>query len=227
MKTGVAMVMAAIGLLTLMCCRRTSIAPAEDYDGTQRLVNSAIADLAGQLDVARTEIAVQSVEATEFPDASLGVPEPGKMYAQVITPGYIIRLAVDGEVYQYHGSGDQVVSVPRNEGSNPTGDRITIDHVQIKVGGQISFSGRTTLPEGTCLQAQLLADDDPVNWWPRDTCVEVQQGDWEVSMPLPEDDGPEALGTSTQYRLRMWQRAQPSVESWFHFDLAGPPMPEE
>lgn len=37
--------------------------------------------------VGADEIALRSVKATEFPDAGLGVPEPGKMYAQVITPG--------------------------------------------------------------------------------------------------------------------------------------------
>lgn len=55
---------------------------------------------------------MQSVETTEFPDASLGVPEQGKVYAQVITPGYVIRLVVDDAVYEYHGSGDRVVFVP-------------------------------------------------------------------------------------------------------------------
>lgn len=56
-----------------------------------------------------SDVAVQTIEKTEFPDASLGVPEPGKMYVQVITPGYIIRLIVDDTVYEYHGSNERLV----------------------------------------------------------------------------------------------------------------------
>jgi len=89
----------------------------EEHGEAQPLVSLATADLQERLGVSFDEIAVQSVEATEFPDASLGVPEPGKVYAQVITPGCVIRLAVKGTVYEYHGSGDRVVFVPT---SSPT-----------------------------------------------------------------------------------------------------------
>jgi hypothetical protein len=75
----------------------------------QALVERAKADLALELDVKSAGVTVLSVEKTEFPDASLGVPEPGKMYAQVITPGYIIQLGAGAGVYTYHGSGERVV----------------------------------------------------------------------------------------------------------------------
>jgi hypothetical protein len=45
---------------------------------------------------------VVRVEAVEWPDTSLGCPKPGEFYAQVITPGYLIVLAVDGEEIEYH-----------------------------------------------------------------------------------------------------------------------------
>ena len=83
-----------------------------DYGEAQPLMDLVIADLAERLGVSSDEIAVQSVETTEFPDASLGVPEPGKVYAQVITPGYVIQLVVDDAMYEYHGSGDRVVFAP-------------------------------------------------------------------------------------------------------------------
>jgi hypothetical protein len=72
----------------------------------------AKADLAGRLDISLGKIKVLEVEETEFPDTSLGVPEPGKMHAQVITAGYIIKLAADGAVYEYHAAEDRVVLVP-------------------------------------------------------------------------------------------------------------------
>ena len=58
----------------------------------------------------------------EFPDASLGVPEPGAVYAQVITPGYVIDLTAAGQTYRYHAAGERVVAVP-DETSQLPGDQ--------------------------------------------------------------------------------------------------------
>jgi hypothetical protein len=77
--------------------------------GAETLVDLARADLAQQLGEKAEGITLLSVESAEFPDASLGVPEPDRMYAQVITPGYVIRLGVGDTVHTYHGSGDRVV----------------------------------------------------------------------------------------------------------------------
>lgn len=112
MKTKLLMGLLVIGLLSLVSCGPSAQTPAEDYGEAQPLVDKATADLAGRLDISTGEIEVLEVEETDFPDASLGVPEPGQMYAQVITPGYIIELAVGDTVYEYHASGDRVVLVP-------------------------------------------------------------------------------------------------------------------
>ncbi len=46
----------------------------------------------------------------EWPDASLGCPEPGMMYAQVVTPGYKIHLSCGEELFTYHSDcGSRVV----------------------------------------------------------------------------------------------------------------------
>lgn len=81
----------------------------KNYAEAQPLVDLAKADLAQRLNVRVDDIQVQSVEEVQFPDSSLGVPEPGKMYLTVITPGYIIRLVVGGQTYEYHGSGNYIV----------------------------------------------------------------------------------------------------------------------
>jgi len=52
------------------------------------------------------KITIASVEAVEWPDASLGCPELGMVYAQVITPGYRIILTVSGEQYEYHSDNE-------------------------------------------------------------------------------------------------------------------------
>jgi len=68
----------------------------------ESLVEQAKAELAIRKGVDRSEIAVVKVEAVNWPDASLGCPQPDMMYAQVITPGFRILLSYAGETYVYH-----------------------------------------------------------------------------------------------------------------------------
>ena len=71
----------------------------------------ATEDLASRLGVAAEKIGVLRAEVVEWPDTSLGCPQPGKMYAQIITSGHRIILKVDGEQYEYHSDeeGKQLV----------------------------------------------------------------------------------------------------------------------
>ena len=67
-------------------------------------VKRARVDLAGRLGVAEDEIKEDSVEDAEFPDASFGAGAAGEMSAQMITPGWRIRLNAQGEVYEYRAN---------------------------------------------------------------------------------------------------------------------------
>ncbi|NJN97125.1 MAG: hypothetical protein HC875_25045 [Anaerolineales bacterium] len=81
-------------------------APAEGAapasPGSDAALAAAIADLTKQSGVPSDQITVVSVEPMEWPDASLGCPQEGMMYAQVITPGYLIVLEAQGQQYEYH-----------------------------------------------------------------------------------------------------------------------------
>ncbi|MBC7228094.1 MAG: hypothetical protein H5T61_12840 [Thermoflexales bacterium] len=74
-------------------------------------VMAAVRRLAEQRDIPPEEIAVASWEPVDWPDTSLGCPEPGMMYAQVIVPGYLVILDVHGELYRVHTdrAGEQIV----------------------------------------------------------------------------------------------------------------------
>jgi hypothetical protein len=72
------------------------------------LVEMAMTDLSAELGIATDEVLPISVQPFTFPDASLGVPQEGMLYAQVETPGYIIWLTAGGEMYSYHGAGAKV-----------------------------------------------------------------------------------------------------------------------
>lgn len=57
---------------------------------------------ADALGVEPDAVTVLEMEAVEWRDASLGCPQPGMMYAQVITSGYRATVEVEGEQYQVH-----------------------------------------------------------------------------------------------------------------------------
>lgn len=76
--------------------------PAPTVPGSETAVAAAVADLSKQTGVSADQITVDAVEPMEWPDASLGCPQEGMMYAQVITPGYLIVLSAQGQTYEYH-----------------------------------------------------------------------------------------------------------------------------
>jgi len=74
-----------------------------------RAQNLAVTDLAQRLGIAKSAVTVVKIEDVQWPDASLGCPQPGMMYAQVITPGYLITLNANGQSYEYHASQSRVI----------------------------------------------------------------------------------------------------------------------
>ncbi len=72
---------------------------------------AAIDALSAELDLAPQEIAILSAEEVAWPDTSLGCPQPGMMYSQIVTPGYQFQLQADGVVYNVHTdqTGEQVI----------------------------------------------------------------------------------------------------------------------
>ena len=75
------------------------------------LVQQAVADAAQRTGLAPSAVRVVQVEAREWRDASLGCPRPGRMYAQVLTPGYLIVLEAAGQRLEYHADGGRRVEL--------------------------------------------------------------------------------------------------------------------
>jgi len=192
-----------------------------EYGSLQQLVDLARVNLAQRLDVEPEDITVQSIEEVEFPDAGLGVPEPGQVYAQVLTPGYTIKLSVNGQSYEYHASDERLAFAPQEDGA-PQGS-ITIEDVQVTSGENIVVRGQSTLPAGTCLGSELWAGGELQAWWPGETCVPVEEGAWQMVVQLGSGQVPPELDSSVQYMLRVFQQNGPDIVSVFAFDLAGPP----
>lgn len=76
----------------------------------QNLIDKAKTDLAQRLSISITLIRFIEVDEVTWPDSSLGCPQDGMAYAQVLTPGYLIRLEYSNNQYEYHsGKGAEVI----------------------------------------------------------------------------------------------------------------------
>jgi hypothetical protein len=76
--------------------------PAAKTAVVDAVSRQAAAKLAATLSVDVSQIQVISAEAKDWPDTSLGCPQPGIAYAQVVTPGYRVVLAYKQTQYEYH-----------------------------------------------------------------------------------------------------------------------------
>jgi hypothetical protein len=70
----------------------------------QAAIQAAVSAAAGRLSVAPADVHVDQVEAREWGDTSLGCPRPGQMYAQVVTPGFLVIVSAGNKVLEYHSS---------------------------------------------------------------------------------------------------------------------------
>jgi hypothetical protein len=68
------------------------------------LVEQAKADLVKRLGVDAAEVKVVSSVEVTWPDGSLGCPEPGMYYTQMVVNGNRTVLEVAGKQYAYHSS---------------------------------------------------------------------------------------------------------------------------
>jgi hypothetical protein len=69
---------------------------------TQPSVDAALRDAAAHLNVDQSTLKVERVEERDWSDASLGCPRPGVLYAQVVTPGFLIVISGVGKQLEYH-----------------------------------------------------------------------------------------------------------------------------
>lgn len=73
------------------------------------IVEAAQEDLGRRKGVPVEAVSVVRVRAVDWPDASLGCPEEGMVYSQVVTPGFQVVLQVEDRVFDYHAGSDGAV----------------------------------------------------------------------------------------------------------------------
>jgi hypothetical protein len=77
--------------------------PLAPPPGSQPAVDQALQNAAARLTVGTSDLHVDQVEARQWPDASLGCPQPGSLYSQIVTPGFLIVISTSsGKQLEYH-----------------------------------------------------------------------------------------------------------------------------
>jgi hypothetical protein len=72
------------------------------------VVERARQDLAARIAVDKKDIKEAAVEDADFPDMALGAAANDEMSGQMITPGWRIRLQVNGKTFEYRANKHQV-----------------------------------------------------------------------------------------------------------------------
>jgi hypothetical protein len=78
--------------------------------------------LAQTLGVDPSKVLLLSILPAQWPDSSLGCPQDGQTYAQVVTAGYLVSFNVDGKTYEVHSDQGQnfIVCTGSSVGGTPT-----------------------------------------------------------------------------------------------------------
>jgi hypothetical protein len=76
------------------------------WGGPPPALQAVLADAATRSGVDRGNLQVPRMEPAEWPDSGLGCPQPGQLYLQVITPGWLIEVQGGGKIFEYHTDGD-------------------------------------------------------------------------------------------------------------------------
>jgi hypothetical protein len=85
----------------------TRTSGAGNSSGAHNTVTRAKEDLARRLETSVDDVEVLEFREVVWRDASLGCPQPGMAYAQVLIDGMRIRLRHGGDVYEYHSGGNR------------------------------------------------------------------------------------------------------------------------
>jgi hypothetical protein len=120
MRDCVPRLLMAAGLAAVLCGSELLGAAVVVSNADPGAASVARAMLAGRLKMAEDRITVMEATPVDWPDASLGCPEPGKMYAQMITSGHRVRLSAEGKTYEVHVAGSRAVMCDQGRTASPS-----------------------------------------------------------------------------------------------------------
>lgn len=146
----------------------TSLAPGEIAPGPQNPSGAdqspydhALRILMQSSGLRADQITLVDAIRVEWPDGSLGCPQPGLDYVQMLTPGYLVTLVAEGAEYRIHlddtGAGVVCFSGEGVVGSGPDFDPIAEEFIQ-----QARFDLAQRL--NVALEDIEFVSSEPVEW---------------------------------------------------------------
>ena len=142
----------------------------------------------------QARIETLKAEPVEWSDAGLGCPEPDRMYAQVVVPGFRVTLRLDGKTYVVHVGDGRAVVCERKEaealvtrltqlGTDDLGRRLGIPRDRITVVSTTPETWPNTAlgcPEPDMMYAQVLTDGFRIRLRANDATYEYHTDDRRV-----------------------------------------------
>ncbi len=164
-ETGSCMLTAPERFLSPLTPFVTSLADAPAWKAdpeARRAAAWARAALAEDLAVCARRIEVVEVLAREFSDTSLGIREPGTFYAQMITPGFVVRLAWQGRAVEYRVADGHMVRVPEVPAGEVPGEMWGVNVFAYHAGVDLLLHGHTACsPDAVLPLARWVPFDAP------------------------------------------------------------------
>ena len=78
------------------------------------VIQASLQSAADQLGVTVDDVTITTAEQRAWPDSSLGCPQPGHAYSQIVTPGYLVTVDTTEDAtaeVQVHTNRDGSVTV--------------------------------------------------------------------------------------------------------------------
>ena len=82
--------------------KMTPIPSIPNSPNLQNLIEKAREDLAKRLSISLDLVTIVDARDVTWPNSSMGCPQPGMVYADVLTPGYLIILHATDQDFEYH-----------------------------------------------------------------------------------------------------------------------------
>ena len=146
----------------------------------ERDVALATAKLAEALELQQEDVEVQSAEAIEWPDTSLGCPRKGMSYLQMLVPGHRVTLRAAGSSYAVHvGDGRAIVcETTARDASTELAERKRV--VESVVEARRHLAARLELAE---TEVRIVAVDRDPPGSGVEACVQPPEGEERAGSP--------------------------------------------
>lgn len=158
----------------------------------QGITERAVAVLADQLEVPVSTVTVNSVRAVTWRDTSIGCPEPGVAYGQVLTPGHQVTLQAGDSTHSVHLANGKAFVCQRSKARRDATTAADVEWLEIAGKARADLASKVgTSPDKIRVMnagrrvwsSTALGCDDP-----RGTAMAVPVDGWVITLRYGDRD---------------------------------------